>query len=202
MSSPLLTMSGISKAFTGVQALQNVNIQLRAGEVHALMGENGAGKSTLMKVLIGVHKADEGYIQFKGQTVAFDSVLEAQKAGISMIFQELNLIPHLSVAENIFFAREPLKNGLIDYKTMRTEAKKLLEMFDIDVEPTDIVNTLSVAKQQMVEIAKSLSFDVEILIMDEPTSALTDREIDALFELVDKLKAKGVAIVYISHRMN
>ncbi|MCF4176253.1 MULTISPECIES: sugar ABC transporter ATP-binding protein [Vibrio] len=202
MSSPLLTMSGISKAFTGVQALQNVNIQLRAGEVHALMGENGAGKSTLMKVLIGVHKADEGYIQYKGQTIAFDSVLEAQKAGISMIFQELNLIPHLSVAENIFFAREPLKNGLIDYKTMRSEAKKLLEMFDIDVEPTDIVNTLSVAKQQMVEIAKSLSFDVEILIMDEPTSALTDKEIDALFELVDKLKAKGVAIVYISHRMN
>jgi ribose transport system ATP-binding protein len=195
-------MSGISKAFTGVQALQNVNIQLRKGEVHALMGENGAGKSTLMKVLIGVHKADEGHILYKGEPTEYTSVLDAQRAGISMIFQELNLIPHLSVAENIFFAREPLKNGLIDYKTMRREAAKLLDMFNIDVEPTDIVNTLSVAKQQMVEIAKSLSFDVEILIMDEPTSALTDREIDALFELVDKLKSKGVAIVYISHRMN
>ncbi|WP_413112447.1 sugar ABC transporter ATP-binding protein [Thaumasiovibrio sp. DFM-14] len=202
MSRPILTMSGISKAFTGVQALQDVKIQLRPGEVHALMGENGAGKSTLMKVLIGVHQADEGHIQYKGEPVAFDSVLDAQNAGISMIFQELNLIPHLSVAENIFFAREPLKNGLIDYKTMCSEAKKLLNMFDIDVEPTDMVHTLSVAKQQMVEIAKSLSFDVEILIMDEPTSALTDREIDALFELVDKLKEKGVAIVYISHRMN
>lgn len=202
MSSPILTMSGISKAFTGVQALKDVNFQLRPGEVHALMGENGAGKSTLMKVLIGVHAADEGYIRYKGENVCFSSVLDAQKSGISMIFQELNLIPHLSVAENIFFAREPLKNGLIDYSTMRSKASKLLKMFDIDVEPTDIVNTLSVAKQQMVEIAKSLSFDVEILIMDEPTSALTDREIDALFKLVDKLRSKGVAIVYISHRMN
>lgn len=202
MTNPILTMSGISKAFTGVQALQDVQFQLRKGEVHALMGENGAGKSTLMKVLIGVYLADEGYIQYKGSGIAFNSVLEAQEAGISMIFQELNLIPHLSVAENIFFAREPLKHGLIDYRTMRREAKKLLEMFDIDVEPTDIVNTLSVAKQQMVEIAKSLSFDVEILIMDEPTSALTDKEIEALFKLVNKLKAKGVAIVYISHRMD
>lgn len=202
MSSPILTMSGIDKAFTGVQALQDVNFQLRAGEVHALMGENGAGKSTLMKVLIGVHQADCGFITYKGNNIKFSSVLEAQKAGISMIFQELNLIPHLSVAENIFFAREPLKHGLIDYITMRREAGKLLEMFDIDVKPTDVVNTLSVAKQQMVEIAKSLSFDVEILIMDEPTSALTDREIDALFKLVDKLKSRGVAIVYISHRMD
>ncbi|MCW8345814.1 sugar ABC transporter ATP-binding protein [Vibrio sp. ZSDZ65] len=202
MSSPILTMSGISKAFTGVQALLDVNFQLRAGEVHALMGENGAGKSTLMKVLIGVHKADSGFITYQGNDVEFNSVLEAQKSGISMIFQELNLIPHLSVAENIFFAREPLKHGLIDYKMMRREASKLLDMFDIDVLPTDIVNTLSVAKQQMVEIAKSLSFDVEILIMDEPTSALTDREIDALFVLVDKLKSRGVAIVYISHRMD
>lgn len=202
MSSPILTMTGISKAFTGVQALQGVNLQLRAGEVHALMGENGAGKSTLMKVLLGVHQADEGYITYQGKNVEFSSVLDAQNAGISMIFQELNLIPHLSVAENIFFAREHLKHGLIDYKTMRQEASKLLEMFDIDVKPTDIVNTLSVAKQQMVEIAKSLSFDVEILIMDEPTSALTKREIDALFILVDKLKARGVAIVYISHRMD
>ncbi len=202
MSSPILTMSGISKAFTGVQALQDVNFQLRSGEVHALMGENGAGKSTLMKVLIGVHEADEGEINYKGKPACFNSVLEAQNAGISMIFQELNLIPHLSVAENIFFAREPLKNGLIDYKTMREKAGELLNLFDIDVKPTEIVNTLSVAKQQMVEIAKSLSFDVEILIMDEPTSALTDREIDALFTLVDKLKKRGVAIVYISHRMD
>ena len=202
MTRPILSMKHISKSFTGVQALKDVQFTLRRGEVHALMGENGAGKSTLMKVLIGVHAADEGEILYKDQPTDFSSVLEAQKQGISMIFQELNLIPHLSVAENIFFAREPLKYGIIDKSKMEADAAKLLSVFDIDVEPSDIVNTLSVAKQQMVEIAKALSFDVEVLIMDEPTSALTEKEIDKLFGLVDKLRAKGVAIVYISHRMN
>ncbi|WP_068310328.1 sugar ABC transporter ATP-binding protein [Polycladidibacter hongkongensis] len=202
MSDTLLSMQGIYKSFAGVQALKDVKFSLKKGEVHALMGENGAGKSTLMKVLIGVHEADEGEIVYKGKPVKFESVLAAQEQGISMIFQELNLIPHLSVAENIFFAREPLKSGIIDHKKMEADAAELLKVFDIDVKPTDIVNTLSVAKQQMVEIAKALSFDVEVLIMDEPTSALTEREIDKLFELVDKLKAKGVCIVYISHRMN
>ncbi|MDG3085061.1 sugar ABC transporter ATP-binding protein [Vibrio hannami] len=202
MTNTLLTMRNISKAFTGVQALSNVNFSLRKGEVHALMGENGAGKSTLMKVLIGVHEADEGTIFYKGEERTFSSVLEAQQNGISMIFQELNLIPHLSVAENIFFAREPLVNGIIDKKKMVKEAGELLKIFDIDVDPNDIVNTLSVAKQQMVEIAKALSFDVEVLIMDEPTSALTEKEIEKLFELVNKLKSQGVCIVYISHRMN
>ncbi|WP_068083731.1 sugar ABC transporter ATP-binding protein [Polycladidibacter stylochi] len=202
MSETLLSMTGISKAFAGVQALKDVQFSLRKGEVHALMGENGAGKSTLMKTLIGVHTPDTGEIIYKGEKVCFDSVLDAQEAGISMIFQELNLIPHLSVAENIFFAREPLVNGIIDKRSMEAEAARLLEMFDIGVKPSDIVNTLSVAQQQMVEIFKALSFDVEVLIMDEPTSALTEREIDKLFELVEKLKAKGVCIVYISHRMN
>ncbi|HHW7570769.1 TPA: sugar ABC transporter ATP-binding protein [Mannheimia haemolytica] len=197
----ILTMKNISKSFAGVNALKGVELTLRKGEVHALMGENGAGKSTLMKCLLGVYQADEGEIIYKGQPVRFESVLEAQKAGISMIFQELNLIPHLTVAENIFFAREPLKHGLVDKDKMVEESAKLLNFFEIDVDPNDEVRMLSVAKQQMVEIAKALSFDVEVLIMDEPTSALTEKEIDKLFELVDRLRAKGVSIVYISHRM-
>lgn len=197
----ILTMKNISKSFSGVNALKNVELTLRKGEVHALMGENGAGKSTLMKCMIGVHQADEGEIVYKGKPVQFASVLDAQKSGISMIFQELNLIPHLTVAENIFFAREPLKHGLVDKDKMIEESAKLLSLFEIDVNPTDEVRLLPVAKQQMVEIAKALSFDVEVLIMDEPTSALTEKEIDKLFELVDKLRSKGVSIVYISHRM-
>lgn len=152
----ILTMKNISKSFAGVNALKNVELTLRKGEVHALMGENGAGKSTLMKCMIGVHKADQGEIVYKGKPVQFESVLEAQKAGISMIFQELNLIPHLTVAENIFFAREPLKHGLVDKEKMIEESAKLLALFDIDVDPTDEVRMLSVAKQQMVEIAKAL----------------------------------------------
>ncbi|TKI04088.1 sugar ABC transporter ATP-binding protein [Martelella alba] len=201
MQQAILQMRNISKSFAGVQALKHVDFELRKGEVHALMGENGAGKSTLMKVLIGVYAADEGTIYYKDQEIAFHSVLEAQNNGISMIFQELNLVPHLSVAENIFLAREPLKNGLVNFSLMREKAAALLEMFDIDVSPDDIINTLSVAKQQMVEIAKALSFDVEVLIMDEPTSALTKKEIDRLFLLIDKLKKRDVCIVYISHRM-
>ncbi|MDY5422413.1 sugar ABC transporter ATP-binding protein [Actinobacillus porcinus] len=197
----LLTMRHISKSFAGVQALKDVQLTLRKGEVHALMGENGAGKSTLMKCLIGVYSADEGEIIYKGKTVNYASVLEAQHDGISMIFQELNLIPHLTVAENIFFAREPNHLGIVDKAKMNQDASALLEMFDIDVKPTDLVKDLSVACQQMVEIAKALSFDVEVLIMDEPTSALTEKEIDKLFELVNKLKNRGVSIVYISHRM-
>ena len=202
MQQPIVQMRNISKSFAGVHALKGVNFELRKGEVHALMGENGAGKSTLMKVLTGVYTADEGSIFYKGQEKVFDSVFSAQQSGISMIFQELNLIPHLTVAENIFLAREPLKNGLIDYHTMEKKAAELLDMFDIDVSPKDMVNTLSVARQQMVEIAKALSFDVEVLIMDEPTSALTRKEIDKLFILIDKLRSSGVCIVYISHRMD
>lgn len=197
----VLTMRNISKGFAGVQALKDVQLTLRKGEVHALMGENGAGKSTLMKCMIGVYEADEGEIVYKGKPVQFPSVLDAQHAGISMIFQELNLIPHLTVAENIFFAREPLHMGMVDKEKMNKDAKALLALFDIDVSPTEEVRNLPVAKQQMVEIAKALSFDVEVLIMDEPTSALTEKEIDKLFELVNKLRDKGVSIVYISHRM-
>lgn len=186
-NTPLLSMKNISKSFVGVQALKNVQLELHKGEAHALMGENGAGKSTLMKCLIGVYQADEGEIIYKGKAVNYSSVLEAQKDGISMIFQELNLIPHLTVAENIFFAREPNKFGIVDKAKMNKDAADLLNMFDIDVKPTDLVKDLSVARQQMVEIAKALSFDVEVLIMDEPTSALTEKEIEKLFELVRRL---------------
>ncbi len=202
MKDVFLSMQNISKAFPGIQALDNVQLNLRQGEVHALLGENGAGKSTLMKVLMGIYKADEGEIIYKGQPVAFTSPLNAQENGVSMIFQELNLIPHLTVAENIFLAREPMKGGIINKKYMNEEAQKLLDLFDISIKPTDIVHTLSVAEQQMVEIAKAISFDVEVLIMDEPTSALTDKEIDKLFQIVEQLKAKNVCIVYISHRMD
>ena len=176
----ILTMRNISKGFAGVQALKDVQLTLRKGEVHALMGENGAGKSTLMKCLIGVHQADRGEIIYKGKPVNFHSVLDAQHQGISMIFQELNLIPHLTVAENIFFAREPIKFGMVDKAKMNKDAEVLLSLFDIDVKPTEEVRALSVAKQQMVEIAKARSVDVE---------------------LVNKLRTKGVSIVYISHRM-
>ena len=202
MQQPIIQMKGISKYFTGVQALKDVNFELRKGEVHALMGENGAGKSTLMKALVGVHLPDEGKIFYKEKEIRFNSVLEAQKSGISMIFQELNLVPHLSVAENIFLAREPKKRGIIDFNLMYQNAASLLDMFDMDISPNDIVNTLPVAKQQMVEIAKAVSFDVEVLIMDEPTSALTKKEIEQLFLLIDRLKNNGVCIVYISHRMD
>lgn len=199
---PILQMKGIYKSFGAVQALSDVGFKLYKGEVHALMGENGAGKSTLMKILLGVYEQDKGEIYFKDKLIKFDSVLDASSQGVSMIFQELNLIGDLNVAENIFFAREPMKGFLIDHAKMERDAKQLLDMFEIDVSPTDKVKSLSVAKQQMVEIAKALSFDVEVLIMDEPTSALTSKEIDKLFELVDKLKNQGVSIVYISHRMD
>lgn len=202
MQEVLIQMKGISKSFTGVQALNNVNFELRKGEVHALMGENGAGKSTLMKALVGVHQPDEGKIYYKNQEVEFHSVLDAQKNGISMIFQELNLIPHLTVAENIFLAREPMRMGMVDFALMEEKAIRLLDVFEMDISPKDIVHTLPVAKQQMVEIAKAISFNVEVLIMDEPTSALTKKEIEKLFKLIETLKNRGVCIVYISHRMD
>jgi ribose transport system ATP-binding protein len=186
----ILEVENVSKSFPGVQALDRVSFDLRRGEVHALVGENGAGKSTLMKILSGVYQADEGVIRYKGKPVSFSDVTQASEAGIAIIYQELNLIPHLSVAANIFIGREPLTRfGTLDEKKMNADAVAIK------------LNQLPVAKQQMVEIAKAISFDSEVLIMDEPTSALSESEIDELFAIIHALRDRGVAIIYISHRL-
>jgi len=186
-----------------VKALDRVSFDLRKGEVHALVGENGAGKSTLMKILSGVYQADEGTIRYKGNVVSFRDVTESHKAGIGIIYQELNLIPHLSVAANIFIGREPLTQfGALDEKKMNADAAAVLSRLNIRLDPTIILNRLPVSKQQMVEIAKALSLDSEVLIMDEPTSALSEAEIDELFTIIHALRDHGVAIIYISHRLD
>jgi ribose transport system ATP-binding protein len=201
-SEVILDVENVSKGFPGVKALDNVSFSLRKGEVHALVGENGAGKSTLMKILSGVYQADEGTIRYKGKVVSFGDVTQASKAGIGIIYQELNLIPHLSVAANIFIGREPLTRfGTLDEKKMNADATATLGRLNIHLDPTTILNQLPVSKQQMVEIAKAISKDSEVLIMDEPTSALTESEIDELFTVIHTLRDRGVAIVYISHRL-
>jgi ribose transport system ATP-binding protein len=198
----VLTVENVSKSFPGVKALDGVSFDLRKGEVHALVGENGAGKSTLMKILSGVYQADEGTIRYKGKTVSFHDVNEARDAGIGIIYQELNLIPHLSVAANIFIGREPLtRYGTLDEKKMNADAVAILSRLDVRLDPTIRLNRLPVSKQQMVEIAKAISFASEVLIMDEPTSALTESEIDELFKVIHALRDRGVAIIYISHRL-
>lgn len=199
----ILEVENVSKSFPGVQALDSVSFNLRKGEVHALVGENGAGKSTLMKILSGVYQADQGIIRYKGKVVSFRNVSQAHNAGIRIIYQELNLIPHLSVAANIFIGREPLTRfGTLDEKKMNADATALLERLNIHLDPTIKLNKLPVSKQQMVEIAKALSSESEVLIMDEPTSALTESEIDELFAVVHTLRSRGVAIIYISHRLD
>jgi ribose transport system ATP-binding protein len=199
----ILEVENVSKSFPGVLALDKVSFDLRRGEVHALVGENGAGKSTLMKILSGVYQADEGTIRYKGETVNFTDVIQARDAGIGIIYQELNLIPHLSVAANIFIGREPLTPwGTLDEKKMNAGATEILSRLDLHLDPTIILKQLPVSKQQMVEIAKALSLNSEVLIMDEPTSALTEAEIDELFKVIHTLCDRGVAIIYISHRLD
>ena len=201
MAEELFRMEGISKSFPGVKALDHVSMNVYKGEVLGLVGENGAGKSTLMKILSGVHQADEGNIYIEGEKVNIDSVSKAHDLGISIIMQELNMCGHLSVADNIFLGRAHKKGVFIDDKKMHEEAKKILDELGIDISTYDNVGSLSVAKQQMVEIAKAISFHSKILVLDEPTATLTEREIDQLFEIIRKLQKKGVGMVYISHRM-
>lgn len=201
MREQVVLMEGIDKSFPGVHALKHCHFDLNAGEVHALVGENGAGKSTLMKILAGIYKKNSGKIVYKGQEVDFSSPKEAQDAGIGIIHQELNLIPHLTVAENIFIGKEIMKGGLIDQKAINKETKKLLGSLNLHIDPEVKVKDLTVAKQQMVEIAKALSYNSEVLIMDEPTAALADDEIEELFGFIRGLKAKNCAVVYISHRI-
>jgi len=202
-SPPLLELSGISKHFPGVQALDDVSFAIRPGEIHMLLGENGAGKSTLMKVLFGAYKADAGAFHHEGRRVEIRSPMDARRLGIAVIFQEFSLVPYLTVAQNIFLGREFAGRipGTIDRTRMRTEAQLVLDRLGTDIHPDTLVHTLDIAHQQLVEIAKALSQQVRVLVMDEPTSALSDRETERLFELMRRLKADGVAIVYISHRM-
>ena len=198
----LLRMEGIEKLFPGVHALNNCRFEIRRGEVHALVGENGAGKSTMMKVLTGIYKRDGGTIHYKGREIDLSSPEEAQALGIGIIHQELNLMPHLSVAENIFIGREPMRGPFLDKKKANADARKLLNSLRIDIDPTIPCNKLSVAKQQMVEIAKALSYDSELLVMDEPSAALTEAEVQELFRFIRDLKKRGHAIIYISHRLD
>ncbi len=200
----LIKMEEMSKNFFGVQALDKVHFDLNAGEVHALMGENGAGKSTLMKILAGVYQKDEGRILYRGTPVEINDTRSAQKLGISIIHQELNLMNHLTAAQNIYIGREPKIFGgiVLDEAKQNEKTKELFKMMKLDLSPTVRMGDLVVAKQQMVEIAKALSFESQVLIMDEPTAALNDTEIAELFIIINHLKAKGVGIVYISHRMD
>jgi ribose transport system ATP-binding protein len=200
----LISVDRLSKRFPGVRALHEVRFDLLPGEVHALMGENGAGKSTLMKILAGVYTRDTGDILLDGQPVDFTSPREAQMLGVGIIHQELQLMNHLTVAQNIFIGREPRKllGLLLDEDKLNRQASEILARMHVNIDPRTIVGTLTVASQQMVEIAKALSFDSRVLIMDEPTSALNDAEITELFRIIRQLKERGVGIVYISHKMD
>lgn len=201
MEQELFRMEGISKSFPGVKALDKVSLSVNKGEVLGLVGENGAGKSTLMKILSGVYQADEGEIFIEGQKVVIDSVAKAHDLGVGIIMQELNMCGHLSVADNIFIGRAHTKGIFIDDNKMHEEAKKILDDLGINIKTTDHVGSLSIAQQQMVEIAKAISFNSKILVLDEPTATLTEKEIDQLFGIIRRLKEKGVGMVYISHRM-
>ena len=200
---PVLEARGITKAFAVIKALDDVNLQILPGEINAIVGENGAGKSTLMKVLSGVYKEYEGSIILDNKPVKFNNTREAQDKGLAIIHQDLNLIPYLSIAENIFLGREFLtRTGLIDYKKMHAETMILLKRLEFDIKPDTLVTSLRVGQQQVVEIAKVLSLDARIIIMDEPTSAISEREIYVLFELVKNLTKKNVAIAYITHKLD
>lgn len=199
---PLLQLRQINKSFPGVQALVDVDLDVHAGEVHAVVGENGAGKSTLMKIVAGVYRPDSGVLRLSGQPIVNDSPRQARERGISMIHQELNLAPNLSVAENIFLGRAPTRAGLIAWRRLEDEAAALVARLGIELDVRATVEDLSVARQQTVEIVKALSLDARVIIMDEPTSALTQRETEALFDIIGRLKSQGVAVVYISHRLD
>lgn len=198
----LLDMKQIIKSFNGVEVLHGIDFSLRAGTVHALMGENGAGKSTLMKVLAGVHKCDDGEIWLKGKKTEIQSPRHAQELGIAMIHQELSPVPEMTVAENIFLGREPRKGLFVDYKKMYADTEKLLGEMKVRVSPRAKIGRLKVADQQLIEISKAISLNADIIVMDEPTSAITDQEVEILFKTIADLKKKGTGIIYISHKMD
>lgn len=204
-SSCLLQMEQISKAFPGVQALQDVDFTLAEGEVHALVGENGAGKSTLIKILAGVHRPDTGTITLDGHPIHARSPRDMMDAGLRVIYQELNLVPGLSVAENLFLGREPIRfgtRGIVDWPAMYRQTEQILARFGLDIDPRARISRLGVAYQQIVEIAKAVSCDAQIIVMDEPTATLTQRETQKLLEIIRELKQQRVSIIYISHRLD
>src|SRR6267378_4050662 len=202
--SSLLEMKEITKSFPGVKALDGVSFDLGEGEIHALVGENGAGKSTLIKILAGVYPYPEygGEIILDGSQRRFANVRDAEKAGIAVIYQELSLVKDLSVAENIFLGREPRRLGIINWEELYSRAQKLLSDLHLGIDPLTPVRNLGIGQQQLVEIAKALSQDARILVLDEPTAALTDTEVETLFAILNDLRARGVAMIYISHKLD
>ena len=200
--SALLTMKNIKKSFSGVAALKNAELELNKGEVVALMGENGAGKSTLMKILTGIYSKDEGTVTFEGKEVEYKSVSESEEAGIAIVHQELNMMNDLTVAQNLFIGKERKKGIFIDDAKMAGDAKELFKKLNVDINPNVKIGSLTVGKQQMVEIAKAISTNAKVIVFDEPTAALTDSEIEELFKVINDLRAKGTGIIYISHRMD
>jgi ABC-type sugar transport system ATPase subunit len=201
-AAPLLRMRGICKSFPGVLALDGVDFSVAAGEIHALLGENGAGKSTLLKILAGAQPPDQGRIELEGEPIELESPFDAQERGIVTIYQEFNLIPSLTVAENVFVGREPLRFGLVDWPRMRRETRTITGRVGLDLNPDRLVADLSVAEQQMVEIAKALAVSSRLIVMDEPTSALAEGEVARLFQICRDLKAEGIGIVFVSHRLD
>jgi len=202
MAQPLLRMSGISKRFPGVQALDAVDFEVAAGEVHALLGENGAGKSTLLKILAGAQAPDAGSIEFQGQEVELPTPHAAQRQGIVTIYQEFNLIPHLSVAENVFIGRAPRRAGFIDWRAMAAQTRAITGRLGVELDPQAQIRDLSVAEQQMVEIARAMSMASRLIVMDEPSSALSTTEVARLFKIIRDLKAGGVSIIFVTHRLD
>lgn len=201
-SNNLIEVRNIVKTFPGVKALSNVNLTIRRGEVHALCGENGAGKSTLIKILAGVHPMDSGTYLFEGKPANIHSTREGIDMGISCIYQELSIVPLIDVAKNLFLGNYPLrKNGVLDVKTMYTKAQKVLDRIKLDVSPKTLADDLSIAQQQMVEIGRALTRNAKVIVMDEPTSSLTDQETEMLFSLIEFLKSEGISIIYISHKL-
>ncbi|MFH9138069.1 sugar ABC transporter ATP-binding protein [Streptomyces sp. NPDC017524] len=203
VADPVLEARSVSKRFPGVVALDDVSFALRVGEIHALVGENGAGKSTLIKVLTGVYRSDEGEVRVSGEPVRFARPFEAQQAGISTIYQEVNLVPLMSVARNIFLGREPKNRlGLIDFARMNRETTELLDGFGVRVDPKRPLHTLGIGTQQMVALARAVSVRAQVVIMDEPTSSLEPREVETLFRVIENLRGQGIAVLYVSHRMD
>ncbi|MCC8181336.1 MAG: ATP-binding cassette domain-containing protein, partial [Planctomycetes bacterium] len=197
----LLDMQGVDKSFPGVKALDQARLQVRAGTVHSLMGENGAGKSTLMKCLFGIYQPDAGSILISGKPVSFSGPKEAMEGGVSMVHQELNQVLKRNVMENLWLGRFPKRYGLVSQRQMYAETMKIFDELNIQVDPKALIGKLSVSQRQMVEIAKAVSYHAKILVLDEPTSSLTNQEVEHLFQIVNQLRDNGVGIVYISHKM-
>ena len=202
MDQQVLEVKGVYKSFSGVNVLKGVNFSVKKGEIHALVGENGAGKSTLIKIISGVYKKDNGEMFLNGQRQNFEGPKEAMSAGIRVIHQEINMVQTLSIAENIFLGNYPVKRGIVDWKRLYDEARNVMGILGDPIDVGQKVSQVSIAEQQMVEIAKAVSVEPKVLIMDEPTAALNDQETESLFELLESLKKRGVAIIYITHRFS